>query len=521
MTTPLASNMIPPEASASEISRSDFQSRLAGLGKVGNPELKEKKLREACEGFESIFIQKMWEEMRKTLPKSTLLHGREEQFWQGMYDQELAKKLTSAGGIGLADMMYAQLSTNLGNASRATATDAAGAAPRSFVPDVVSMLPEPSSTPAETDTVVADSPVVPDTQESGGKLRGKADAAESKISDQQPQLRQYSENVMTPGQTASRIDSIYEGEAPMDSQTSHAVLSHASGLSTDNAANVASSSAARQRSHAGEINNSRDVMNSGLTQARMAQFEAGSKLGPGAVRPSMRQLAGFGQTSEGRNAAIVQPTSANIPPLTAASAESSSQENSGKIVDTTVQSAPLTPPRMQLGNDVELSPQLRDMAETAVQMSSAIPGGGAPRPSRVRYTTNIPPSSGRKPQKDLIRTLNADAAGPNSRAGAGIAAYHAQQANKAAEQSVNIQPLSPSQTPLLRSAGAAAQENTSMGESASMSSAALYDGPASQGVEIPASQNVRQVSVRQNRRDKAGAMGNSTGIPPLTRKDKS
>ena len=82
---------------------------------------KEQKLREACEGFESIFVQKMWEQMRATLPKEGYLHSKEEEFWQSMFDQELAKKMTSAGGIGLADMIYEQLSTKLTDASRTTA----------------------------------------------------------------------------------------------------------------------------------------------------------------------------------------------------------------------------------------------------------------------------------------------------------------------------------------------------------------------------------------------------------------
>ena len=92
---------------------------------------KPKKLREACEGFESIFIQKMWEQMRATIPESGLLKGREEKFWQSMYDQELAKTMAGAGGIGLADMMYEQLSRNLRAASKDTA-DALGGQPSGF-----------------------------------------------------------------------------------------------------------------------------------------------------------------------------------------------------------------------------------------------------------------------------------------------------------------------------------------------------------------------------------------------------
>jgi Rod binding domain-containing protein len=95
------------------------------------PADKEKKLRESCEGFEAIFIQKMWEQMRATIPESGLLKGREEKFWQSMYDQELAKTMAGAGGIGLADMMYEQLSRGLRAASK-DAADAAGGRPSGF-----------------------------------------------------------------------------------------------------------------------------------------------------------------------------------------------------------------------------------------------------------------------------------------------------------------------------------------------------------------------------------------------------
>ena len=144
MASPLTTGLVPHEAGAAEVSRREFQSRLAGIGNLNGKKMteadKEKKLREACEGFESIFIQKMWQEMRNTLPKTNMLQGREEQFWQSMYDQELAKSMTTAGGIGLADMMYAQLSRNLVSASRSTASSAGGM-PSGFTPQVASILP--------------------------------------------------------------------------------------------------------------------------------------------------------------------------------------------------------------------------------------------------------------------------------------------------------------------------------------------------------------------------------------------
>lgn len=72
-------------------------------------------LREACVEFEGYFIQMMYKEMRKTvhsengpLPKSNA-----EQIFQEMLDEEYSKASAKSGGIGLADMMYKQLSRNL------------------------------------------------------------------------------------------------------------------------------------------------------------------------------------------------------------------------------------------------------------------------------------------------------------------------------------------------------------------------------------------------------------------------
>ena len=80
----------------------------------------EKKLRDACEGFESVFLQKMWEQMRKNVQKEGYLHSKDEEAYQSMFDVELAKKMASAGGIGLADMLYEQLGQKLHNASKTT-----------------------------------------------------------------------------------------------------------------------------------------------------------------------------------------------------------------------------------------------------------------------------------------------------------------------------------------------------------------------------------------------------------------
>ncbi len=71
---------------------------------------KEKELRSAAEGFEAIFIQKMWEQMRASVPENAYLSSKEEKYWQSMYDQQLGKDMAAGGGIGLANMIVEQMS---------------------------------------------------------------------------------------------------------------------------------------------------------------------------------------------------------------------------------------------------------------------------------------------------------------------------------------------------------------------------------------------------------------------------
>ncbi len=508
MTTPFASAVIPPEAGTAEVSRNAFQSSLAGLGKLNNVSSaqKEKKLREACEGFESIFIQKMWEEMRKTLPKSTLLHGREEQFWQGMYDQELAKKLTSAGGIGLADMMYNQLSRSLGDASRATATNVSEVQPRSFVPEAAPMLPTPEVVPQ----VVADTIPAPAMQPSDGRSCMPAHSAAinaiapkgedqpapavqkteqtTHANEQQVSPQQHNNVanalVSAPAQQSNaHTDAFYEGEAPSVPQVADVPPQQ---VPVQTSVPATSTRAARARQ------NTPDVMNSGITQARLAQFEAGSKLGPGAVRPSMRQVAGLGNATEHRAAAPQSQPAMNIPPLTA---DVQAMQSTDVSTNAQANASPIQGATLPAGQQENPGPSNSSMPSGSINTA---------QPAKVRYTTNIPPSGTRKTQKDLIRMLNADGAGPNSKAGAGIAAYHAQEGNSVLQ---NATASSVSQ-----------QSVPSTVDISSPSAAALFDGPASQGYEVPGAQQTgRQIFVRQSKRDAGAAeAGAAAGIPPLT-----
>lgn len=60
--------------------------------------------------FESIFLNYMLQQMRKTVPEDSLMgNSPAKDIFMGMQDEELSKELSRAGGIGLAAMLYSQL----------------------------------------------------------------------------------------------------------------------------------------------------------------------------------------------------------------------------------------------------------------------------------------------------------------------------------------------------------------------------------------------------------------------------
>jgi flagellar protein FlgJ len=67
----------------------------------------DKKLREVCQEFESIFIYEMFKSMKQTLGDDRWLHGGFQQdVFEDMLYSEYAKESSKQGGIGLADLVY-------------------------------------------------------------------------------------------------------------------------------------------------------------------------------------------------------------------------------------------------------------------------------------------------------------------------------------------------------------------------------------------------------------------------------
>jgi flagellar protein FlgJ len=84
---------------------------VAAAGKaVTDPQAEAQLLKEACRGFESLFIRILLEEMRKTVTQSSVFGSRrEEWYFTEMLDDSLADAMAESGGVGLADVLYDQL----------------------------------------------------------------------------------------------------------------------------------------------------------------------------------------------------------------------------------------------------------------------------------------------------------------------------------------------------------------------------------------------------------------------------
>lgn len=72
----------------------------------------DKKLKEAAQEFESILTYTMLKHMRDAVPKSDMLKSSAEGIYQSMLDQEVTKNAAKTQGLGIASMLYKQLSKN-------------------------------------------------------------------------------------------------------------------------------------------------------------------------------------------------------------------------------------------------------------------------------------------------------------------------------------------------------------------------------------------------------------------------
>lgn len=90
--------------------------RLREMGHSKNVGQKREALKQVAKEFESVFMYQVVQAMRQTIPKGGLVEkGEGEEVFEGMLDQEWAKKLTGRGGpASLSEVLYRELSRAAG-----------------------------------------------------------------------------------------------------------------------------------------------------------------------------------------------------------------------------------------------------------------------------------------------------------------------------------------------------------------------------------------------------------------------
>jgi len=78
------------------------------------PTEEQRKLKNACGDLEAVFLNYLLRSMRKTVPKADLFgSAREEEFFRDMMDAEISSTAARTQSLGIADMLYRQLSAGL------------------------------------------------------------------------------------------------------------------------------------------------------------------------------------------------------------------------------------------------------------------------------------------------------------------------------------------------------------------------------------------------------------------------
>lgn len=96
---------------AARASDDDFARRLEEAARNKD----DRELKKACQEFEAIMLDMLFRQMKATIIKSGLVEedpGRE--IFETMLDEELMEQASQRGSLGLADMLYKQLSRQYG-----------------------------------------------------------------------------------------------------------------------------------------------------------------------------------------------------------------------------------------------------------------------------------------------------------------------------------------------------------------------------------------------------------------------
>lgn len=97
----------------------DVYTNVQGLQQLGKNVGRDEALKKVAQQFESMFIHMMLKNMRQAnavFEEDSLFNSKEGNFYRDMHDHQLSLTLAHNQGVGIADVLYRQLSRNYGEA---------------------------------------------------------------------------------------------------------------------------------------------------------------------------------------------------------------------------------------------------------------------------------------------------------------------------------------------------------------------------------------------------------------------
>ncbi len=110
-------NMINMQTAQTSTSVAQETSEMTSFDRALNSAIQsddQKKLYESCQQLESVFINKVLDSMRACISHSDLIErGFATETYESMLYDEYAKNMSKTGSLGIADLLYKQLSSQL------------------------------------------------------------------------------------------------------------------------------------------------------------------------------------------------------------------------------------------------------------------------------------------------------------------------------------------------------------------------------------------------------------------------
>ena len=123
MINPINSNIVKSELTAATATdpitttSTDFEKKLAEA-EAAKKKQEDAKLKETCKQLESVFLNMMLQQMQSTVQKSDLFgDDSASKTYNDMLYEKYADEMSKGNGIGIADVLYKQLSKNNQNAT--------------------------------------------------------------------------------------------------------------------------------------------------------------------------------------------------------------------------------------------------------------------------------------------------------------------------------------------------------------------------------------------------------------------